>query len=59
MHWIRVVVVWLIVMGVETIHGILREVFVAPYLGDFRARPITVITGTLLIVADETARLCC
>ena len=54
MHWFRVVAVWLIVMGVETIHGVLREVCVAPYLGDFRARQITVLTGTLLIVAVVT-----
>jgi hypothetical protein len=30
MHWIRAVVVWLIVLSVETIHGVLREVLLAP-----------------------------
>ena len=54
MHWVRVIAVWLIVMGVETIHGALREVGVAPYLGEFRARQVTVLTGTLLIVAVVT-----
>ena len=54
MHWLRIVAVWLIVMGVETIHGVLREMFIAPFLGDFRARQITVLTGTLLIVSVVT-----
>jgi hypothetical protein len=30
MYWSRVVAVWLIVMGVETIREVLPEVFLAP-----------------------------
>lgn len=42
--------VWLVIIAVETIHGVVRALFLAPYLGDFRARQITVFTGSLLIL---------
>ncbi len=41
--------IWLLIAGVETIHGILRAKFLAPGVGDFRSRQIGVITGSLLI----------
>lgn len=46
----RAFAVWLVLMGVETIHGILRTIFLAPYLGDFRARQVSVFSGSLLIM---------
>lgn len=45
----RAVFVWLIIIGVETVHGILRSIFLAPIVGDFQARQIAVFTGSLLI----------
>jgi hypothetical protein len=46
----RAVLVWLVLIGAEFIHGILRTLFLAPYTGDFRARQIGVFTGSCLIV---------
>ena len=46
----RAFAVWLVLMGVGTIHGILRTVFLAPYLGDFRARQVSVFSGSFLIM---------
>lgn len=37
-------------MTVETVHGVLRGLFLAPLVGDFRARQIGVFVGSLLIL---------
>ncbi|HQZ98435.1 MAG TPA: hypothetical protein PLP21_19115 [Pyrinomonadaceae bacterium] len=36
-------------MAVETVHGIVRRLFLEPLTGDIRARQIGVLIGTLLI----------
>jgi len=46
---LRAVLVWLIIIGVETVHGILRGLLLVPVLGDFSARQVSVFTGSLLI----------
>ena len=46
----RAVLVWLVLMIVESVHGMLRTLFLAPHTGDFRARQIAVFTGSCLIV---------
>lgn len=51
MFLLRACAVWLIIAGAETMHGTLRTIFLAPRLGDFRARQIGVLTGSLLILA--------
>jgi hypothetical protein len=38
-------------MLLESVHGILRELFVAPVLGDLRARQTGVIVGSALVFA--------
>jgi hypothetical protein len=45
----RAFAVWLVLMLVETVHGVLRMLVLAPLIGDFRARQISVLTGSLLI----------
>lgn len=40
-----------VLIGVETIHGILRTLFLAPRAGDFEARQIGVFIGSFLILA--------
>ena len=50
MLYVRAFAVWLIIIGVETIHGILRTIFLAPVTGDFRARQIGVLIGSILIL---------
>lgn len=51
MFLFRVFLVWLLIIFVETVHGTLRQVFIAPAIGDFRARQIAVFTGIVLIFA--------
>jgi len=43
-------VVWLVIIGVETVHGVVRSVLLAPYAGDLRSRQIGVLTGSCLIL---------
>jgi hypothetical protein len=46
----RAVLVWLLMMAIETIHGVLRNRFLAPLVGDLRARQIGVFIGAALIL---------
>jgi hypothetical protein len=41
--------IWLLLMVVESIHGTLRTLFLAPAIGDLPARQISVFTGIALI----------
>ncbi|HWW75740.1 MAG TPA: hypothetical protein VNZ44_10105 [Pyrinomonadaceae bacterium] len=50
MYLLRASAVWLVIVAVESAHGTLRELFLAPAVGDFRARQIAVFTGSLLIL---------
>ena len=45
----RAFTVWLVIIAVETVHGILRTLLLVPIVGDFPARQISVFTGSLLI----------
>jgi hypothetical protein len=47
----RALVVWLVIIGVEFVHGVLRTLFLAPLTGDLRARQIGVFIGSCLIVS--------
>ena len=49
MFLLRALVVWLVIIAVETVHGILRILLLVPMMGDFPARQISVFTGSLLI----------
>ena len=51
MYLMRALFVWFVMMGVEFTHGALRTIFLAPILGDFRARQVSVFSGSILIVA--------
>jgi hypothetical protein len=48
--------VWLVLMAVETVHGIARTLLLAPYVGEFHARQVSVLSGSALILL--TATLC-
>ena len=41
---------WLCIITVEVVHGIARTMFLAPAVGDFRARQVAVFTGSFLIL---------
>ena len=58
MPWLRVALVWMLIMLAETGHGVIREVFIAPVTGAMRARQLGVLIGCILIfvIAWLTAR---
>jgi len=45
----RAVGIWLTLMAVESVHGVMRRLFLEPQLGDLRARQVSVFTGAVLI----------
>lgn len=45
----RGLIVWLIIIGAEFLHGTARVFLLEPLTGDFRARQIAVFTGILII----------
>jgi hypothetical protein len=49
MDLIRALTVWLIIIFAESVHGTLRQLFLAPLVGDFPARRIGFLIGILLI----------
>ncbi|HOY40279.1 MAG TPA: hypothetical protein PLX60_00370 [Chitinophagales bacterium] len=49
MAYLRALLVWFIIIAVETCHGIARALFIVPLTGDFRARQIGVFIGALLV----------
>lgn len=56
--WRRALLIWLLIVVVESIQGTLRELFVRPAIGDLPARQLGVFTGSLLIllIATVTSR---
>lgn len=57
MIWRRALWVWLLIVAAESIHGGVREMFLAPMLGDLRARQFGVLTGSLIILAIAWASI--
>lgn len=49
MVYVRALAVWLAIIFCETLHGTARTLWLAPWLGDFRARQVSVFTGALII----------
>ena len=48
--WTRAALTWMLMMLVETGHGAVREVFIAPVLGSSSARQIGVLVGSGLVL---------
>ena len=46
----RALLVWLLMMAVETIHGVLRTLLLVPMVGDLPARQLGVFIGSALIL---------
>jgi hypothetical protein len=44
-------VVWVAIILAESVHGTLRTLYLAPLVGDFNARRVGVLVGSLLILA--------
>lgn len=51
MYLLRAFTVWLVIIFAESVHGTLRQLFLAPLVGDFTARRIAFFIGLLLIFA--------
>jgi hypothetical protein len=51
MFWLRAIWVWILIIFAEIIHGTLRQLFLAPLVGDFPARRIAFFTGLIIIFA--------
>ena len=49
LFWTRSLLIWLVMMLVETVNGTLRNLLLAPAVGDPTARRIGFFTGMLLI----------
>ena len=47
----RALAIWLLIMLVESFHGMFRTIFLVPMVGDFPARQIGVFTGSAIIFA--------
>ena len=51
MIWLKSIAVFLVIAIVETIHGALRVKYLNRPLGDRRARQVSVVTGSVLILS--------
>lgn len=56
--WRRATLVWMAIILAETAHGAVREIFIAPVLGDLRARQLGIPIACVLVfvIAWATAR---
>lgn len=50
MLWSRAITVWMLIVVAESIHGTLRQLFIAPLIGDMPARQVGVFMGSALIL---------
>jgi hypothetical protein len=51
----RAFVVWFVLIVAEIFHGIVRGIFLVPYVGEFRSNQIGVFTGSVIIFAVALA----
>ena len=57
MSWPKALATWLLIVIAETVHGILRQVFIAPRMGDLPARQAGVLVGAAIIFAIAWASI--
>ncbi|MEO7674791.1 MAG: hypothetical protein ABIU09_12035 [Pyrinomonadaceae bacterium] len=50
MLYLRVFAVWMVIIVMETIHGVQRALLLTPIIGDLKARQIGVFIGSILIL---------
>ena len=51
----RSIVVWLVMIMAEIVHGIARAIFLVPHVGEFRSNQIGVFTGSIIILVIALA----
>lgn len=50
MSWPRALAAWLLIVAAETVHGVLRSIFLVPRIGDLASRQWGVLPGSLIIL---------
>lgn len=50
MNWSRAIAVWMLIVIAESIHGTIRQLFIAPVIGDMSAHQVGVFIGSVLIL---------
>ncbi|HWH47071.1 MAG TPA: hypothetical protein VN664_04655 [Burkholderiales bacterium] len=50
MPWHKAMLVWLLIIVTESVQGVLRNLFLAPAIGDFAARQVGALVGAAVIV---------
>ncbi|MGA7800678.1 MAG: hypothetical protein WCC36_07680 [Gammaproteobacteria bacterium] len=55
MSWPKALAVWLLIVIAESIHGSIRQFFIAPLTGDMPARQVGVLIGSVIIFAIALA----
>ncbi|OIO70143.1 MAG: hypothetical protein AUJ57_08595 [Zetaproteobacteria bacterium CG1_02_53_45] len=51
MSWPKALVVWVLIVLAESVHGIIRQLYIAPLTGDMPARQLGVFIGSAIIFA--------
>jgi hypothetical protein len=57
MSWSRAFIAWLAIVLAESIHGALRQIYLAPVLGDLPARQVGVLIGSAIIFVIALASI--
>ena len=55
MSWWRAFVTWVVIILTESLNGVLRQLFMAPLVGDWRARQIGAVIATGITFAIALA----
>lgn len=55
MNWSRALVTWVVIIVAESIHGVMRQIYLLPLVGDLRARQIGVFVGSAIVFAIAMA----
>ncbi|RUT05049.1 hypothetical protein DSM106972_038700 [Dulcicalothrix desertica PCC 7102] len=50
MIYLKALIIWFFIILAETLHGAARTLFLAPLVGDFTARQVSVFTGAVIIL---------
>jgi hypothetical protein len=48
-NWYRAIMVWMAFILIETVHGVVRELFIAPQIGGLRARQLGIPVGCVIV----------
>lgn len=57
MNWRRALLAWLAIAVAESVHGIIRRVFVLPVIGELPAHQVGMLVGCLIIFAIACASI--